>query len=100
MATELARRIDELSDWELLAPTPFSTVCFRHHPVQLDDEAELDRINEAILAAVNRQGPVFLSHTRLGVRFTLRVALGNPRQTARHVEQCFRLLQEAARQTA
>ena len=99
MAAELARRIDELPDWELLAPAPFSTVCFRHHPPGIEDEAELDRINEALLAALNRKGPVFLSHTRLAGRLTLRVALGNPRQTARHVEQCFRLLQEAARQT-
>ena len=100
MATELARKIDELPDWELLAPVPFSTVCFRRHPPGLDEEPELDRINEAILAGVNRKGPVFLSHTRLGGRFTLRVALGNPRQTARHVEQCWSLVQEAAREAS
>jgi len=98
LARELAASIEQRPDWELLAPAPFSTVCFRHHPPEVADEKQLDRLNEAILAAVNRTGRVFLSHTRLSGRFTLRVALGNPRQTARHVEQCWSLLQEAARQ--
>ena len=42
---ELARRLEGAigaePGWELLAPVPFSTVCFRHHPDGVDDEAEL-----------------------------------------------------------
>ena len=40
-------------DFELLAPTPFSLVCFRYHPKGLDDQAELNALNERLLAAVN-----------------------------------------------
>ena len=60
-------------DWELLAPVPFSTVCFRWRPADLAsraDEADiaerLDVANATIMDAVNRTGQVFLSHTRLG----------------------------------
>ena len=46
--------------------------------------------------AVNRTGEVFLSHTRLDGRFTIRVAIGNLRTEARHVERTWALLREAA----
>lgn len=40
-----------------------------------------------MLERVNRDGRVFLSHTRLGGAYTLRVAIGNLR-TQRHHLQC------------
>ena len=48
--------------------------------------------------AVNRTGEVFLSHTRLRNRFTIRLAIGNLRTEERHVERAWALLRrEAAR---
>ena len=52
--------------------------------------------NAAIMDAVNRTGEVFLSHTRLAGRFTIRVAIGNLRTEQRHVERAWALLREAA----
>ncbi len=50
--------------------------------------------------AVNRTGEVFLSHTRLRDRFTIRIAIGNLRTEPRHVERAWELLRrEAARST-
>ena len=46
--------------------------------------------------AVNRTGEVFLSHTRLAGRFTIRVSIGNLRTERRHVERAWALLREAA----
>lgn len=84
-------------DWELLAPVPFSTVCFRYRPHdrQLDDYA-LDGLNQAVMDRVNATGRAFLSHTRLGGRFTIRVAIGNLRTEERHVREAWNLLREAA----
>ena len=75
---------------------PFATVCFRRRPSAEVSEEELDRVNEAILDEVNRSGRIFLSHTRLNDRFTLRVCVGNPRQTMDHVRDCWALLKQAA----
>jgi aromatic-L-amino-acid decarboxylase len=76
--------------WELLAPVPFATVCFRYRPSGIP-ETELEEINASILARVNTRG-VFLSHTKLAGRYTLRVSIGNPRQTEDHVARCWSLL--------
>ena len=51
-----------------------------------------------LMDAVNRTGEVFMSHTRLLDRFTIRLAVGNLRTEARHVERAWELLRtEAAR---
>ena len=46
--------------------------------------------------AVNAGGDVFLSHTKLRGRFTLRLAIGNIRTEERHVALAWRRLREAA----
>jgi aromatic-L-amino-acid decarboxylase len=97
-AQDLASWIDADPGWERLAPVPFSTVCFRYRPEALaGNEEELEKKNAAILDHVNRTGKVFLSHTKLAGRYSLRVALGNPRTTTEHVKLCWDLLRGAAR---
>ena len=97
LAARLTETIGADPDWELLAPTPFSTVCFRWDPADRGlTEDEVDAANASILDAVNRTGEVFLSHTRLDGRFTIRIAIGNLRTEARHVDRAWALLREAA----
>lgn len=80
-------------DFELMAPVPFSTVCFRARPESwTGTDAELDPLNERLLQAVNDTGEVYLSHTKLNGRYTLRVAIGNIRTGERHVRRAWELL--------
>lgn len=96
MAAAFAAWVDADPDWERLAPVPFSTVCFRWRPAGRDiDEEGLDAANAAIMDEVNRGGAVFLSHTRLDGRFTIRLAVGNLRTERRHVARAWALLREA-----
>jgi aromatic-L-amino-acid decarboxylase len=94
MAREFALRVEGEPGFEVSAPVPFSTVCFRTVPEVPPEEQ--DRLNERLLTEVNAAGPVFLSHTRLGGRFVLRLAIGNLRTTAAHVERAWMLIREAA----
>jgi aromatic-L-amino-acid/L-tryptophan decarboxylase len=96
MAETFAGWVDATPDWELVAPVPFSTVCFRWNPGSGAIEAELDEHNASIMDTVNRTGEIFLSHTRLGGRFVIRLAVGNLRTEPRHVERAWELLREAA----
>ena len=82
-------------------PVPFSTVCLRYRPHDLaPTEEELDALNTRLIDAVNRTGEAFLSHTRLGGRFTIRVAIGNLRTEERHVRRAWELLREGAARLA
>jgi aromatic-L-amino-acid decarboxylase len=108
IAQVAAAAIDDSPDLERLAPVPFSTVCFRARPADLrgrEDEAavreELNALNAATLAAVNRTGEVMLSHTALRGRTTLRMAIGNVRTGEQHVMRALELVREhAARERA
>ncbi len=96
LAADLASWVDAAPDWERLAPVPFSTVCFRHVPSSLaDDDDALDAHNAALMQAVNRSGEVFLSHTKLRGRFTIRLAIGSLRTEPRHVARAWELLRAA-----
>jgi aromatic-L-amino-acid decarboxylase len=90
LARELADRLAADPRFELAAPVPFSTVCFRARVE--GPPAEQDRFNERLLARLNAAGPVFLSHTVLRGRYTLRVAIGNLRTERAHVEGLWNLL--------
>ena len=95
LAAELAAWIRAERDWRVVAPVPFSLVCFRWAPDGLAD-AEADAVNARILDRVNASGEAFLSHTKLGGRHVLRLAIGNIRTERRHVRRAWELLREAA----
>jgi aromatic-L-amino-acid decarboxylase len=99
LAQLFAKWIEDAPDWEMLAPAPFALLCFRACP-QVEGEtvetrnARLDALNEAILQNVNASGKIFLSHTRLHDRFTLRLSIGNIRTTEEHIRNAWELLNE------
>jgi aromatic-L-amino-acid decarboxylase len=93
LAQLFAGWIDAHADFERVAPTPFSTICFRGRLEKLN-EAQLDRLNEKLLEAVNATREVFLSHTKLRDRYALRLAIGNLRTQERHVRRAWEILQQ------
>ena len=95
LAGELARWVDEAPDFERMAPVPFGLVCFRYRPPGASEE-ELEALNEWLLAAVKATGRVFMTHTRLGGRYTIRLVIGQRATERRHVEEAWRLIREAA----
>jgi aromatic-L-amino-acid decarboxylase len=93
LAQLLAGWVDAEPFWERMAPTHLSLVVFRHRPAGLSD-AQVDAHNEALMAAVNATGRIFISHTKLGGRFALRFAIGNIRTEERHVAAAWELLRQ------
>jgi len=99
LAEQLLAWIGEDARFEVMAPAPFSTVCFRAlggpgEPAR-QDPAAVDALNERILSRVNADGRVFLSHTRLRGRYVLRAAIGNLRTEERHVRLAWELARAA-----
>jgi aromatic-L-amino-acid decarboxylase len=94
LAREFADWVRSDSEWDVVAPVPFSLVCFRYAPAGVHEEV-LNDWNARILARVNAGGEVFLSHTKLDGRYVLRLAVGNIRTEEKHVRRAWELLREA-----
>ena len=96
IARQLSEWIDAEPELERMAEADFSVVVFRHRPSGLSEE-DLDAHNARILAAVNDTREVYLSHTRVRGRYSLRIAIGNIHTTETHVRHAFDLVRKAAR---
>jgi len=84
MAQRLRKWVAADPDFELLAPTPFSTVVFRHRGGE--------EVNQRLLEGVNASGEALISHTRVRGALALRMAIGNLRTTPDDVRQTWDLL--------
>jgi aromatic-L-amino-acid decarboxylase len=94
LAREFRGWVEAHPRFEVMAPTPFSLVCFR-----LNDgrpEAELKDLNMSLLDAVNGSGRAFLSHTTLRGRCVLRLAVAARTTEERHVAAAWELIQRKA----
>lgn len=95
LADQFRGWVEADSNFEMMGPTPFSTVCFRAHPAHWSgDDSELDTLNERLMANVNATGDAYLSHTKLHGRFVLRAAIGHLRTTQAHLATIWDLLQQ------
>jgi aromatic-L-amino-acid/L-tryptophan decarboxylase len=89
---DLAQRF---ADWvraddrfELAAPAPLNLVCFRHRK---GDEA-----NQSLMDRLNQSGHLFITHTKLDGKFTLRFCVGQTNTQERHVRQAWERIQKEA----
>ncbi len=83
------------SRFELLAPVDLGLVCFRLDAGR--PEAELDGLNRELLRRVNASGRVFLTHTALQGRYTIRLVVGQRTTEERHVRQAWEIVSAAAK---
>jgi len=88
MAQQFLAWVETDERFEVAAPAPLNLVCFRHRGG--------DESNEKLMNRLNRSGDLYLTHTRLDGRFTLRLCVGQTNTTERHVERAWKRIQEEA----
>ena len=88
MAQEFAEWVKQDARFELAAPAPLNLVCFRHRGGDENNQRLMDRLNQS--------GDLYLTHTRLNDRLTLRLCVGQTNTTQRHVERAWHRIQEEA----
>ncbi len=92
LAQEFAAWVEADPDFELAAPVPLNLVCFRH--------VGGDAINAALLAELNASGALYLTHTKLDGRYTLRMSIGQTHTERRHVAAAWARIEATAAQVA
>ena len=88
LAQQFADWVKNDDRFELAAPVPLNLVCFRHKGG--------DAANQKIMEALNISGDLYLTHTKLDGKFTLRVCVGQTNTEERHVEHAWKRIQEEA----
>lgn len=88
LAQQFANWVRNDSRFEPAAPAPLNLVCFR---LKSGDEA-----NQSLMERLNASGDLFLTHTKLDGKFTLRLCIGQTNTEERHVERAWQRIQEEA----
>jgi aromatic-L-amino-acid decarboxylase len=91
LAQDFAAWVKNDNRFELAAPVPLNLVCFRHKGG--------DATNQSIMDQLNQSGDLFLTHTKLNGKLTLRLSVGQMSTKARHVERAWeRIIRELNKQ--
>jgi aromatic-L-amino-acid decarboxylase len=86
LAQLFASLVEAEPDWEVVAPHPFSTVCFRH----------VDADNDLVARAATATGEVFVATTKLRGVTVIRLAIGNERTTEADVRRAWEVIRSSA----
>jgi aromatic-L-amino-acid/L-tryptophan decarboxylase len=92
--------INDDPNFEIVTPRTMNLVCFRYKPVGTTDENILNEMNEKLLHTMNDSGKLFLSHTKLNGKFTLRMVVGQTRANNEFVTQAWKHIRHFAENNA
>jgi aromatic-L-amino-acid/L-tryptophan decarboxylase len=92
LAQQFAIWVRDDSRFEMAAPVQLNLVCFR---LRSGDPA-----NQLLMERLNLSGDLFLTHTKLEDKFTLRLCVGQTRTEAHHVKRAWQRIQEEAAKLA
>ncbi len=88
LTKEFAGWVEASDDFELAAPVPLNLVCFRHRGG--------DEVNQRLMDKLNASGRLYLTHTRLDDKLTLRLSIGQRGTERRHVEAAWEAMTATA----
>ena len=83
-AKAITEKINKDDRFELMAPTVLNLVCFRYKGS--------DDFNETLVQRLNDSGKLYLIHTKLNNKYTLRFSIGQTKTTWDHVIKAWELI--------
>jgi aromatic-L-amino-acid decarboxylase len=81
-----------------MAPSPLSLLCFRFNDGR--PEEELNQLNQLLQERINASGKIFLTHTTLRGRYTLRLVVGTRTTQEKHVRLAWEIIRQEAEKLA
>ncbi len=97
LAEEFENLIIQSKDFEMVTPRTLNLVCFRYKPQNIIDEQQLNYLNESLMQKVNKSGKLFITHTRLNKKYTLRMVIGQTRVSKSNVMNAWKLINTTAK---
>lgn len=97
LAEYLGELVAGAEDFELLAAVELSICCFRYVPRAGMSEAELNELNEQVMALVQKGGRAYVSNATVNGRFALRACITNFRTTKADIEETVEAIREAGK---
>src|SRR6185369_1803196 len=97
LAAYLGELVSEADDFELLTPVELSICCFRYVPRARMSDAELNQLNEQVMALVQKSGRAYVSNATVNGRFALRACITNFRTTKADIEETVAAVREAGK---
>ena len=92
LAQEFAARLRNDKRFELAAPALLNLICFR---LRAGDQA-----NQLLMDRLNASGDLYLTHTKLDGKLTLRFCVGQTNTQSRHVERAWQRIQQETEKLA
>jgi aromatic-L-amino-acid decarboxylase len=99
-ARDLAEKIVNQPELELVAPVELSAVCFRFLGTGGRSEGDLNRLNPLVLKEVNKRGRAYLSNATLRAKFCLRACIVNHRTKPEDLDVVISEVLDAGRQAS
>jgi aromatic-L-amino-acid/L-tryptophan decarboxylase len=96
----LADQIDQSQDFVRLAPVPLSVVCFQYCPLDISAQGDsnyLEELNNRLPEALEKDGRVFLSGTKIHGKRVLRACSVNHRLRREDVDYLLDVIREVGR---
>jgi aromatic-L-amino-acid decarboxylase len=96
IAASLSAMILKETDFEIVAPVIICVVCFRYNPAGYNHD-QINALNEKLNHQLNDTGKLYLTHTVLNGKYTLRMVTAQTNVTLGHVEKAWKLIKDTAR---
>jgi aromatic-L-amino-acid decarboxylase len=97
LAKQLKEKIENDESFEIMAPVPLNTVCFRFLPKQLINKEEINHMNEILLSKINQTGQLYLTHTKLNGNYIIRMVTAQTNVDEEHVLNAWKKIKEIAK---
>jgi aromatic-L-amino-acid decarboxylase len=98
LAEYFEKSIVENEDFELIVPRTLAVVCFRFKPLSINDEKELNRLNSILIEKINSTGKLYISHTLIHNKFTLRFVCAQTNTTLKHVKNALEKITQMSKE--
>lgn len=96
LAQKLHKIIENDTSFEIMAPVPLNTVCFRYRPQQIKNREEINRLNEILLTQINKTGKLYLTHTKLHGNYVIRMVTAQTNVQESHILRAWDIIKKTA----